>query len=246
MPKARVASKGVDDRSAYRMEDPMLAATGRPIYIASRVLMNEKKHDRVRTTPPKWIRKHVRANTSPAHHDANLTFTKTKFGMQYIDPNPKRIIMFIISISVLVAIWCGSVAILLLLLLLSLSGGSSIMHHWFPTCWPAIMAAALPTADEKPSGPKQYGGGIQGQYVYWVGCSHPKDDTVARFGLTRPCEFTREEFSELIVKAHGDCDIEVLETASFSEITPGPHDTSHLLTACQDTVPLEEGSRAPL
>ena len=89
------------------------------------------------------------------------------------------------------------------------------------------MAAALPTADEKPSGPKQYGRGMQGQYVYWVGCSHPKDEAVARLGLKRPCEFTREEFSELIVKAHADCDIEVLETASFLEITPSTGTTHH-------------------
>ena len=43
------------------------------------------------------------------------------------------------------------------------------------------------------------------------------DEAVERLGLKVPFEFNREEFSELIVKAHSEVNLEIVETACFFE-----------------------------
>ena len=75
---------------------------------------------------------------------------------------------------------------------------------------------ALPDG-ERPAGPRQYGRGVHGQYVYWITMPYPKAATIATHNLKRPDEFTREAFCELMVKAHKECGIEILETAGFLE-----------------------------
>ena len=69
----------------------------------------------------------------------------------------------------------------------------------------------------EPSGPPQSGRGVQGQYVYWVCMSHPKQETVERLGVKVPGDFTREQFSSLMVKAHRECEVEIVETVCFLE-----------------------------
>ena len=68
-----------------------------------------------------------------------------------------------------------------------------------------------------PSGPKQIGRGVKGQYVYWIVMSHPGDEAVERLGLKVPSEFSREEFSQLVVQAHAEVNVEIVETACFYE-----------------------------
>ena len=68
-----------------------------------------------------------------------------------------------------------------------------------------------------PTGPLQKGRGVQGQYVYWITMSHPLDETVARLGLKVPGDFSREEFSKLVVEAHAANNIELVETVVFLE-----------------------------
>ena len=48
-------ARDIDDRSAYRVEDPIRTATGYPIYLPFRVSMNEKNNDRDTSVvvPPK-------------------------------------------------------------------------------------------------------------------------------------------------------------------------------------------------
>ena len=77
---------------------------------------------------------------------------------------------------------------------------------------------ATTLATDGPTGPPQTGRGSVGQYVYWITMSCPTDETVARLGLRRPREFTREEFAALMVKAHGEKGVDIVETASFQEL----------------------------
>ena len=63
-----------------------------------------------------------------------------------------------------------------------------------------------------PSGPRQVGQGIKGQYVYWITMAHPTDVTIERLGLHAPTDYTREKFSELTMKAHADVEVEIMET----------------------------------
>ena len=70
------------------------------------------------------------------------------------------------------------------------------------------------------NGPAQHGRGVQGQYVYWLTFSHPKPETVERFGVKTPAEFTREEFTTLVVDAHAAVEVELVEAACFLE----PHE----------------------
>ena len=72
-------------------------------------------------------------------------------------------------------------------------------------------------ADGEPSGPLQFGRSTKGQYVYWITMSQPTPEMVANLGLKRPEEFTREQFGELMVKAHGENDVDVIETVCFFE-----------------------------
>jgi len=69
-----------------------------------------------------------------------------------------------------------------------------------------------------PSGPVQAGRGVQGQYVYWITMSQPKPETIEQLGVKVPADFTRDEFSELIVKAHADVEIDIVETIVFLEL----------------------------
>lgn len=54
------------------------------------------------------------------------------------------------------------------------------------------------------NGPAQHGRGVQGQYVYWLTFSHPKPETVERFGVKTPptldngLSFTLEIFIGLL------------------------------------------------
>ena len=47
--------------------------------------------------------------------------------------------------------------------------------------------------------------------------AHPKPETVTNLGIKVPTDFDREGFSKLIVKAHAEEDIEIVETVSFLE-----------------------------
>ena len=40
--------------------------------------------------------------------------------------------------------------------------------------------------DERPSGPKQHGRGVHGQYVYWVTMPHPKPETITKHDVKCP------------------------------------------------------------
>ena len=72
-------------------------------------------------------------------------------------------------------------------------------------------------AEGEPTGPPQRGSGKKGQYVYWIVFSHPEPETVERLGLKVPTDFTRKTFSQLIVKAHCDCNVQIEETVCFQE-----------------------------
>ena len=80
------------------------------------------------------------------------------------------------------------------------------------------MAQAAQAGEEgEPTEPVQQGRGKQGQYVYWIVFSHPKAEAVERLGLKVPTEFDRKSFSQLIVAAHEECRISIVETLSFQE-----------------------------
>ena len=80
-------------------------------------------------------------------------------------------------------------------------------------------------AGEQPTGPEQKGGGVQGQYVYWITQPHPRRPEL---GYKAPSEFSREQFGELIVKAHKECNITIVETACFQE----PHASGEMHHNC--------------
>ena len=84
---------------------------------------------------------------------------------------------------------------------------------------PAHSAKLLDSAkpDELPTGPEQKGRGQPGQYTYWTTFPHPTEESIRRLGLRSPSEFSRESFAELAVKVHKDCDVSLLETATFLE-----------------------------
>ena len=91
--------------------------------------------------------------------------------------------------------------------------------YWFTVPFRVVNMAqvvcgpvALPDG-ERPSGPRQYGRGVHGQYVYWITMPYAKAATIATHNLKRPDEFTRDAFCELLVKAHRGCGIEIPETA---------------------------------
>ena len=82
-----------------------------------------------------------------------------------------------------------------------------------------LALAGLPSgADaDRPSGPVQrLAAGKNGQYVYWIACPFPSDEMLD--SLRPPNSFTRQEFSELVCKAHGDCGDQLLETIVFLEL----------------------------
>ena len=75
---------------------------------------------------------------------------------------------------------------------------------------------AHPDSD-RPAGPEQYGRGLHGQYVCWVAMPYPKAETIAKHRLRSTDAFTRDQFCDLIVKAHAGCSIDVIETAGLLE-----------------------------
>ena len=79
------------------------------------------------------------------------------------------------------------------------------------------MPAVLSSGEGGPSGPQRTGRGYNGQYVYWVVMVQPTAAIIASHGLKRPEDFTREEFGKLMVKAHRECGVTVVETACFME-----------------------------
>ena len=76
-----------------------------------------------------------------------------------------------------------------------------------------------PDLYEQPEGPPQNGRGVQGKYVVWICMPQPKAETIQRRGVKQPSasDFTRYSFRELIVQAHTDEGIDVVETACFLE-----------------------------
>ena len=73
------------------------------------------------------------------------------------------------------------------------------------------------TSFSQASGPVHCGRDVKGQFVYWIAQSAPTPDVVERLALRLPSEFTRAEFSSLVVDAHAACGEEVIETACFKE-----------------------------
>ena len=92
--------------------------------------------------------------------------------------------------------------------------------------------AGAPGAEDAPTGPPQHGMNCPGQYVYWISMPHPKPETVARLGLRLPSEFSREAFSELLVKAHAECDVDIVETVTFLEPHASGLPHQNLLVRC--------------
>ncbi len=82
--------------------------------------------------------------------------------------------------------------------------------------------------DGGPSGPGQQGRGHNGQYVYWIVMVQPTAAVIASHGLKKPEVFTREDFGKLVVKAHKECGVKVVETACFLE----PHASGLLHHNC--------------
>ena len=70
-------------------------------------------------------------------------------------------------------------------------------------------------AEGEPTGPPQAGRGNNGQYVYWIALAHPKPETIELLELKAPTDFTRKSFPQLIVKAHAECNVQIMETVSF-------------------------------
>ena len=84
----------------------------------------------------------------------------------------------------------------------------------------------LAMSDVQPTGPVQRGRGCNGHYVYWICFQHPNAETIAEQNLKTPRDFTRESFSALIVQAHRECGISIVQTATFQE--PNANGKFHL------------------
>ena len=72
-------------------------------------------------------------------------------------------------------------------------------------------------AEGEPTVPPQRRSGTKCKYVYWVAFWHPEPETVERLGLKVLVDFTRKTFSQLVVKAHGDCNVQIEATVSLQE-----------------------------
>ena len=70
------------------------------------------------------------------------------------------------------------------------------------------------------AGPPQKGSSKPGQYCYWITQPRPKPETAQRLGLKTPRDFTREEFTKLLVDVHAECNVTLVEAACFRE----PHE----------------------
>ncbi len=75
-----------------------------------------------------------------------------------------------------------------------------------------LVSVPAPTTGGTPTGPNQRGGGVQGQYVYWLTTFHPKPEAVAKLGIKLPADFDRKNFPKLMVKAHEEEQIEIVES----------------------------------
>ena len=71
--------------------------------------------------------------------------------------------------------------------------------------------------DPAPTGPPQRGRGVHGQYVYWITMPQPTAEHVLATGVKQPRDFDRDSFRQLMVWAHSDCEVEIVETACFLE-----------------------------
>ena len=68
------------------------------------------------------------------------------------------------------------------------------------------------------SGPAQRGRGVPGQYVYWICMAHPTPETLAKKAdIKTPADFSRESFTELVVKVHTESGDTVEEASCFLE-----------------------------
>jgi len=72
-------------------------------------------------------------------------------------------------------------------------------------------------AEGEPAVPPQRRSGTKCKYVCWSAFSHPEPETVERLGLKVLIDFTRKTFSQLVVRTHGDCNVQIEETVSLQE-----------------------------
>ena len=72
-------------------------------------------------------------------------------------------------------------------------------------------------AEGEPAVPPQRRSGTKCKYVCWSAFSHPEPEIVERLGLKVLIDFTRKTFSQLVVRTHGDCNVQIEETVSLQE-----------------------------
>ena len=82
-------------------------------------------------------------------------------------------------------------------------------HRWVMEAAPPEEAPAALEV-EAPQGPIQRACGSKGNYCYWATAADPKDETLERLGVKRPCEFSRQSFREVVVAARAACGIDVV------------------------------------
>ena len=77
------------------------------------------------------------------------------------------------------------------------------------------------------------GNSDNGQYVYWITCPFPTDEMLDT--LRPPSSFSREDFHDLVLKAHSECGFDLLETVAFLELhgNGNPHMNCLVRASCQ-------------
>ena len=55
---------------------------------------------------------------------------------------------------------------------------------------------------------------MHGQYAYLIVFSHPTEETVDRYGLRKPSDFTKAQFKDLVLECHPAHDVEVLDVVT--------------------------------
>ena len=73
------------------------------------------------------------------------------------------------------------------------------------------------------TGPLQHGRGVQGQYMSWITQPDVTPDMIQQHQLKTPSDFDRDQFRAVVVQAHADSNVDVLETVCFQE----PHGIDH-------------------
>ena len=66
-------------------------------------------------------------------------------------------------------------------------------------------------------GPAQRGQGVAGQYVYWICMPYPTPENVAAHNVKTPDDFNRDSFRQVVLEAHSDNGVQLLETVCFLE-----------------------------